>query len=77
MTRYLLTFRGVPKGALGSIWATQHVVREVAADTIEAARLSAYDTHEHIAPPHGGFVACAALPVDAKPVTESRHWVRS
>lgn len=43
--RYLATFVGVLKGAIG---ARQRFRLEVEADNEEAANLNLYETHEHI-----------------------------
>lgn len=46
MKRWMLAFTGRKNGALG---ITYRVEIEVEAETAEAARMRAYNTHEHIA----------------------------
>lgn len=61
--KYRIRFYGVPIGSLNAA-CKRYVSRTVEADTIEAARLDAYRTHEHI---HGTILcdlpceACAVL----------------
>lgn len=43
--RYYFEFMGREKGALG---IQQHLARAVQAETLPAAHLALYDTHEHI-----------------------------
>lgn len=45
--KYRIRFYGVPLGSLNAA-AKRYVYRTVEAETVEAARLDAYRTHEHI-----------------------------
>lgn len=56
--KYVLRFYGVPKGSLNATVVVR-VERVVEAETIEAARLKAYETHEHIP---GGAENVLAVP---------------
>lgn len=59
--KYRIVFKAARKGGLNP-HATELVDRIVEADSIEQARLCAYETHEHIGAPFGRFILIERVP---------------